>query len=75
MVGVSPRGLCGECLRCTVGTRQTCSGSTTSSEISADDQEKIGLSPGLVRIALGYTGSLAARIGQVDRAVRAVGLV
>lgn len=56
-------------------TLMTCSGSTTSSEISDEDQTKMGLSPGLVRISVGYTGSLDKRIEQIDRAVRAVGLV
>ena len=52
----------------------SCSGSSTSSEIPPEDQLKMGLSPGLLRIAIGYTGSLAARLGQIERAVRKVGL-
>ena len=35
---------------------------------------KMGLSPGLLRMSIGYTGSLAAGIGQIERAVRKVGL-
>ncbi|MBW1768966.1 MAG: aminotransferase class I/II-fold pyridoxal phosphate-dependent enzyme, partial [Deltaproteobacteria bacterium] len=53
----------------------SCSGSSTSSEIPPEDQSKMGLSPGLVRIAIGYTGSLEARLEQIERAVRVVGLV
>ncbi len=34
----------------------SCSGSSTSSEISESDQEDMGLSPGLLRVAVGYTG-------------------
>ena len=50
----------------------SCSGSSTSSEIDPEDQQKMGLSPGLLRIALGYTGSLDARLGQMKRAVEKV---
>ncbi|MFC1813683.1 aminotransferase class I/II-fold pyridoxal phosphate-dependent enzyme [Thermodesulfobacteriota bacterium] len=53
----------------------SCSGSSTSSEIPPEDQFKMGLSPGLIRMAIGFTGSLDARIEQIERAVRAVGLV
>jgi methionine-gamma-lyase len=56
-------------------TLMSCSGSSTSSEIPPEDQEKMGLSPGLLRIAIGYTGSLDARIQQIERAVKKVGLV
>jgi len=52
----------------------SCSGSSTSSEIPPEDQSKMGLSPGLVRMAIGYTGSLEARLEQIERAVRVVGL-
>lgn len=53
----------------------SCSGSSTSSEIPPEDQAKMGLSPGLLRIAVGYTGRLQDRIDQVERAVRKAGLV
>ncbi len=56
-------------------TLMSCSGSTTSSEISSAEQREMGLSPGLVRIAVGYTGSLENRVEQLDRAVRAVMLL
>ena len=56
-------------------TLMSCSGSTTSSEISEADQHKMGLSPGLVRMSIGYTGTLETRIQQIERAVRRVGLV
>ncbi|NQT70788.1 MAG: aminotransferase class I/II-fold pyridoxal phosphate-dependent enzyme [Desulfobacteraceae bacterium] len=55
-------------------TLMSCSGSSTSSEIPPEDQSKIGISPGLIRMAIGYTGSLEARLEQIERAVRAVGL-
>jgi methionine-gamma-lyase len=56
-------------------TLMSCSGSSTSSEIPPEDQCKMGLSPGLVRLAIGYTGGLAERIAQIERAVKAMGLV
>ena len=56
-------------------TLMSCSGSSTSSEISEAEQKKMGLSPGLIRFSIGYTGSLEKRVQQMERAVRAVGLV
>jgi len=50
------------------------SGSSTSSEIAPEDQKKMGLSPGLVRLSVGYTGDLQKRVEQIERAVKAVGL-
>ena len=56
-------------------TLVSCSGSSTSSEIPQEDQAKMGLSPGLLRISMGLTGVLDDRIAQIDRAVRKAGLV
>ena len=53
-------------------TLMSCSGSSTSSEIDIEDQRRMGLSPGLLRIALGYTGSLDLRLEQMKRAVEKV---
>lgn len=50
----------------------SCSGSSTSSEIKADDQQKMGLSPGLLRVALGFTGDLESRLEQMKRAIQKV---
>ncbi len=50
----------------------SCSGSSTSSEIDIEDQQRMGLSPGLLRIALGYTGCLETRMEQLKRAVKRV---
>ncbi len=55
-------------------TLMSCSGSSTSSEIPPEDQAKMGLSPGLVRMSIGLTGSLEQRLAQLERAVRKVGL-
>jgi methionine-gamma-lyase len=56
-------------------TLMSCSGSSTSSEISAEKQARMGLSPGLLRIAVGYTGDLDDRIAQIESALRTVGLL
>ncbi|MGB7212147.1 MAG: aminotransferase class I/II-fold pyridoxal phosphate-dependent enzyme [Gemmatimonadales bacterium] len=50
------------------------SASSTSSEMPVADQKSAGLSPGLVRVSLGYTGTLEQRWGQMERALNAVGL-
>jgi methionine-gamma-lyase len=34
----------------------------------------MGLSPGLLRFSIGYTGNLEKRLEQLERAVREVGL-
>ena len=56
-------------------TLMSCSGSSTSSEASKEEQEKMGLSPGLVRISVGYTGNLDSRLEQIERAAKKAGLV
>ena len=53
-------------------TLMSCSGSSTSSEISEEEQILIGLSPGLLRISIGITGSLEDRIDQLERAIKQV---
>jgi methionine-gamma-lyase len=56
-------------------TLMSCSGSSTSSEITAEEQREIGISPGLLRISIGYTGSFESRIAQLERALAQCGLV
>ena len=56
-------------------TLMSCSGSSTSSEIAPEKQAQMGLSPGLLRIAVGYTGDLDDRVGQIERALRSVGII
>lgn len=56
-------------------TLMSCSSSSTSSEISDEEKSEIGLSPGLLRVSVGYTGALESRLAQIERAVRLVGLV
>lgn len=50
-------------------TLMSCSSSSTSSEISLEEQEKMGLSPGLLRVSVGLTGSLQQRLEQLERGV------
>ncbi|MEM1085996.1 MAG: aminotransferase class V-fold PLP-dependent enzyme [Verrucomicrobiota bacterium] len=51
-------------------TLMSCSGSSTSSEIDVEEQQEMGLSPGLLRLSIGYTGSLDSRLAQIERGVR-----
>jgi methionine-gamma-lyase len=55
-------------------TLMSCSSSSTSSEIPPEDQSKMDLSPGLVRISVGFSGSLRERVQQIESAVIAAGL-
>jgi methionine-gamma-lyase len=56
-------------------TLMSCSSASTSSEIPEEEQARMGLSPGLLRISMGLTGSQEDRLGQMKRAVEKVGLV
>ena len=55
-------------------TLMSCSGSSTSSEMSEEDKEDAGISPGLVRISVGYTGTLEQRWSQLKAALKFAGL-
>ena len=48
----------------------SCSGSSTSSEIPSEDQTSMGLSPGLVRIAAGFTGNLEDQLDRLENGLR-----
>ncbi len=56
-------------------TLMSCSGSSTSSEIAPEDQSRMGLSEGLLRLCIGYTGSLQSRLEQIERALMDMDLV
>jgi len=56
-------------------TLMSCSGSSTSSEMTDEDKEFAGISPGLVRISVGYTGTLEQRWAQLHAALKETGLV
>lgn len=56
-------------------TLMSCSAISTSSELSDRARAEAGIRPGLVRISVGYTGSVEQRWSQLERALRSVGLV
>ena len=56
-------------------TLMSCSGSSTSSEMTDEGKEAAGISPGLVRISIGYTGTLEQRWTQLKRALEDTGIV
>jgi methionine-gamma-lyase len=54
-------------------TLMSCSGSSTSSELTDADKEAAGISPGLVRLSVGYTGTLEQRWQQLRDAMQEAG--
>jgi methionine-gamma-lyase len=50
-------------------TLMSCSASSTSSEMTSEDLQNAGISPGLVRISVGYTGSIEQRWKQFEDAL------
>lgn len=55
-------------------TLMSCSGSSTSSELSEQEKKESGITPGLVRFSIGLTGSLEQRMLQMEQALDAVGM-
>ncbi len=56
-------------------TLMSCSASSTSSELSEEELQEAGIAPGLVRVSLGYTGTLEDRWDQFERALKRVKLI
>lgn len=56
-------------------TLMSCSASSTSSELTDEELAEAGIKPGLVRVSLGYTGTLEDRWAQFERALRRVGAI
>ncbi|KMT12470.1 hypothetical protein BVRB_5g103990 [Beta vulgaris subsp. vulgaris] len=50
-------------------TLMSCSGSSTSSEMSEEEKTRAGISPGLVRMSIGYSGTLEQRWAQFEKAL------
>lgn len=50
-------------------TLMSCSGSSTSSEMSEEEKTRAGISPGLVRMSIGYSGTMEQRWGQFEKAL------
>ena len=53
-------------------TLMSCSGSSTSSELTDEDKDAANISPGLVRLSIGYTGTTEQRWGQLSSALKRV---
>jgi len=56
-------------------TLMSCSGSSTSSEMTDADKSAAHISPGLVRLSVGYTGTAEQRWKQLSDALKTVGAV
>ena len=56
-------------------TLMSASGASTSSELPEDALDDAGIGPGLVRLSLGYTGTLEQRWAQLEDALRYVGMI
>lgn len=56
-------------------TLMSCSGSSTSSELSKEEQDSAGISEGLVRMSIGFTGSVEKRWSQLQDALTSLKLV
>lgn len=54
-------------------TLMSCSAASTSSELNDEAQHAAGISPGLVRMSLGISGSLEQRWSQLEQALRRIG--
>jgi len=52
----------------------SCSGSTTSSEMTPEDKSLAGISPGLLRFSIGYTGTAEQRWRQLAGALDRLGI-
>ncbi|CAI9759325.1 unnamed protein product [Fraxinus pennsylvanica] len=50
-------------------TLMSCSGNSTSSEMNAEDKALAGISPGLVRMSIGYIGTLEQKWNQFEKAL------
>ncbi|XP_043689304.1 methionine gamma-lyase-like [Telopea speciosissima] len=53
-------------------TLMSCSGSSTSSEMNAEEKKKAGISPGLIRMSIGYNGTLEQKWSQFEKALAAI---
>ncbi|KAK6947996.1 Cys/Met metabolism, pyridoxal phosphate-dependent enzyme [Dillenia turbinata] len=50
-------------------TLMSCSGSSTSSEMNAEEKELAGISPGLIRMSVGYIGTSEQKWSQFEKAL------
>ncbi|KAJ4952176.1 hypothetical protein NE237_029008 [Protea cynaroides] len=50
-------------------TLMSCSGSSTSSEMNVEEKKMAGISPGLIRMSIGYSGTLEQKWIQFEKAL------
>ncbi|CAI9097088.1 OLC1v1033398C1 [Oldenlandia corymbosa var. corymbosa] len=50
-------------------TLMSCSGSSTSSELNEQEKTLAGISPGLIRMSIGYSGALEQKWTQLEKAL------
>ncbi|PON73548.1 Cys/Met metabolism, pyridoxal phosphate-dependent enzyme [Parasponia andersonii] len=50
-------------------TLMSCSGSSTSSELNNEEKALAGISPGLIRMSIGYVGTLEQKWSQLEKAL------
>ena len=55
-------------------TLMSCPASSTSSEIPEEHRDHVGISPGLVRMSIGYTGTLEQRWLQLVTVLQEIGV-
>ncbi|XP_043687929.1 methionine gamma-lyase-like [Telopea speciosissima] len=53
-------------------TLMSCSGSSTSSEMNAVEKKMAGISPGLIRMSIGYSGTLGQKWSQFEKALAGI---
>jgi len=56
-------------------TLMSCPGSSTSSEMTDEDMSSAGIAAGLVRISVGYTGTVEQRWQQLESALQDIGAI
>ena len=56
-------------------TLMSCSASSTSSELTDEALSAAGIAPGLLRMSIGFTGSLEQRWAQLERSLKRTGVV
>jgi methionine-gamma-lyase len=56
-------------------TLMSCSGSSTSSEMTEEDKAAAAISQGLVRMSIGFTGTIEQRWNQMEEALKRVGAI
>lgn len=50
-------------------TLMSCSGSSTSSELNREEKQLAGISPGLIRMSIGYNGTMDQKWSQFEKAL------